>query len=805
MGDPLRQDEHEPFDIPDVLPLLPVRDLVVFPAQVVPLFVSREISLAAVEQALAKERLVFVVAQRDASEETPQAPQSVYGLGTCCLILRQRKLPDGRIKVLVQGLVKATLEEVVEQQPCTRARLRKIHELPFNAQQAQGEAALEAEALGRSVKTHLEKLIATGRGISPEQLLVLSGVQDPGRLADLCASSMQLKPQEAQEILELLDPVARLRRIHERLARESQLLAMQARLQSQAKEEISKTQREYYLREQLRQIQHELGERDEKAEMVAELRKKMDARGLPAHVAEEAGKELRRLEAMSLDSAEAAVVRSHLEWICELPWNKRTEEKLDLTEARRILDEDHHGLTKVKERMLEVLGVRKLKPDGRSPILLFLGPPGVGKTSLARSIARAMGRSYARISLGGVRDEAEIRGHRRTYVGALPGRILQGIKQAATMNPVFVLDEVDKLGSDVRGDPSSALLEVLDPEQNHAFRDHYLNLDFDLSQVFFIATANTLDGIPHALRDRMEIVELSGYSEEEKLAIAGKHLLPKQRDEHGLSADQIELPDATLKEVIASYTREAGVRELTRELAAVCRKVALQIAEGTTQKARLEPRDLQKLLGISRFEAQSTELEEIVGAATGLAWTPWGGDILRVEVTAMRAGRAKGLILTGQLGAVMQESAQAALSYIRSRAAGWGVAADFFDQHDLHLHVPAGAIPKDGPSAGATMAAALASLLTGRPCRRRVAMTGEITLRGRILAVGGVREKLLAAARAGVETVCIPQSNARELAELPASLQRKLEIVTISTLDDLFARVLLGGAPAPRVAVATAG
>ena len=802
MGDPLRQDEHEPFDIPDVLPLLPVRDLVVFPAQVVPLFVSREISLSAIEQALAKERLVFVVAQRDGSEESPHVPHGVYGMGTCCLILRQRKLPDGRIKVLVQGLVKATLEEVVEQQPCTRARLRKIHELPF---EAQGEPALEAEALGRSVKTHLEKLIATGRGISPEQLLVLSGVSDPGRLADLCASSMQLKPQEAQEILELLDPVARLRLIHDRLARESQLLAMQARLQSQAKEEISKTQREYYLREQLRQIQHELGERDEKAEMVAELRQKMDARGLPPHVAEESGKELRRLEAMSLDSAEAAVLRSHLEWICELPWNERTDEKLDLAEARRILDEDHHGLTQVKERMLEVLGVRKLKPDGRSPILLFLGPPGVGKTSLARSIARAMGRSYARISLGGVRDEAEIRGHRRTYVGALPGRILQGIKQAGTMNPVFVLDEVDKLGADVRGDPSSALLEVLDPEQNHAFRDHYLNLDFDLSQVFFIATANTLEGTPHALRDRMEIVELSGYSEEEKLAIAEKHLLPRQRDGHGLKADQIDLPAATVKEIIGSYTREAGVRELTRELAAICRKVALQIAEGKVARARLEPRDLQPLLGVARFDSAAAELEETVGAATGLAWTPFGGDVLRVEVTAMRASRAKGLILTGQLGAVMQESAQAALSYIRSRAPAWGVAADFFDQHDLHLHVPAGAIPKDGPSAGATMAAALASLLTGRPCRRRVAMTGEITLRGRILAVGGVREKLLAAARAGVETVCIPQGNARELPELPASLRRKLEIVPISTLDDLFAHALVGGAPAARVAVVTAG
>jgi ATP-dependent Lon protease len=632
------QDEREPFDIPDVLPLLPVRDVVVFPAQVVPLFVSREISLSAVEQALARERLVFVVAQRDPGDDAPKAPGGVYALGTVSLILRQRKMPDGRVKVLVQGLLKATLESVVEESPCTRARLRKIHELPF---EASGKPALEAEALARSVKTHLDKLIATGRGISPEQLLVLSGVQDPGRLADLCAASLQLKPIEAQEILEVLDPVARLRRIHDKLAKEAQLLAMQARLQSQAKEEISKTQREYYLREQLCQIQHELGERDEKAEMVADLREKIAGAGLPQPASEEAGKELRRLEAMSLESA---VLRTHLEMICELPWSKHTPDALDLAEARRVLDQD-------------------------------------------------------------------------------------------------------------------------------------------------------------------QVIELSGYSEEEKLAIAQKHLLPKQAAEHGLQPEQLDLPPPTLKKIIRSYTREAGVRQLTRALAAVCRKVALQIAEGKVPAPRVGP-DLNGLLGGPIYDTQAPELDETIGAATGLASTPWGGELLRVEVAAMR-GKSRGLILTGQLGGVMQESAQAALSYVRGRAPSWGVAPDFFEQHELHLHVPAGAIPKDGPSAGATMAVALASLITGRPCRRRMAMTGEMTLRGRILAVGGLREKLLAAARAGVETVCIPQGNARDLAELPSSLQRELEIVTISTLDDLFAHALVGGAPVDgakaRVAVATAG
>jgi ATP-dependent Lon protease len=782
-------------EIPDVLPVLPVRDLVVFPAMMVPLFVSREISLNAVEHALKQAgRFVFVVAQRDPTDDAPRAPDGVYRLGTICQIVRQRKLPDGRVKVLVQGLLKATLDAIATEEPCTCARVTHIHELPF---EGNGERAIEAEALVRNVKGHLEKMIATGKGISPEQLLLLSSVQDPGRLADVTAANLSLKMHEAQELLEVMDPLQRLRAIHERLTKEEQLLAMQARIQSQAKEEISKTQREYYLREQLRQIQHELGERDEKAELVADLKARIDAARLPPAARDEAEKELRRVGAMALDSAEAAVLRAHLDWICELPWEKRSEDSLDLARARTVLDEDHHGLTKPKQRILEALGVRKLKPEGRGPILLFVGPPGVGKTSLARSIARAMGRQMVRISLGGVRDEADIRGHRRSYVGAQPGRILQGMKHAGTINPVFVLDELDKLGADFRGDPSSALLEVLDPEQNHAFRDHYLNLDFDLSKVLFIATANSLDPVPAALRDRMEPIEIPGYTEEEKLHIAERHLLPRLLGEHGLSGAQLDCSRGTLLAIIRGYTRESGLRELTRELAALCRKIALRIAEGTPHKVHLGVRDVQSLLGQPRYAPWATGDGDAIGCATGLAWTPYGGEILRVEVAAMpgRSQRTGGLILTGQLGSVMQESAQAALSYIRSRAPDLGIPAEWFESHELHLHVPAGAIPKDGPSAGATMACALASLLSRRPCRAEVAMTGEVTLRGRVLAVGGLREKLLAAARAGVKIVCIPEANRRDLLELPRALRRRMQVVTVSTLDDLFAHALAGGVP----------
>ena len=788
------QDEQDQFEIPEVLPLLPIRDLVVFPYMIVPLFVSRAVSLAAIDAALARDRLVFLAAQKEVTDDDP-APEGMHTLGTVGMIMRMRKLGDGRVKLLVQGLVKARATAFQKEKPYHEVKVEKVSEVPLP------ELTLEAEALMRTAKEQLEGLIKAGKTLSPDIMLVIGGIADPGRLADLISSNLGLKVQDAQLVLEALEPLARLRLVSEHLRKESAVQAMQQKIQSQVKEEMSKTQREYYLREQLRLIQQELGDVDGKVEEMAGLREQLLRAKLPPEADEEARKQLRRLDQMHQDTAEAAVLRTYIEWLAELPWARRSEDDLDLVRAAKILDEDHYGLSKVKDRVLEYLGVCKLKKSIRGPILCFAGPPGVGKTSLGRSIARSMGRSFARISLGGVKDEGEIRGHRRTYVGAMPGRILQAMKQAKTMNPVVVLDEIDKLGADVRGDPSAALLEVLDPEQNREFRDHYLSLPFDLSGVLFIATANVIDTIPGPLRDRMEIIFLSGYSEEDKLHIAREHLIPRQIVENGLSGENLDLPDAAVKRLIRDYTREAGLRSLERQVAALCRKIARRVAEGHEKRVKISPRLVETMLGPPPYSHEERHEKSEIGQATGLAWTAAGGEVLHIEASAMKAGRP-GLILTGQLGDVMKESAQAALTYTRSRIKELGIPEDFFQVHELHIHVPAGAIPKDGPSAGVTMACALVSLATSVPLRRDVAMTGEVTLRGRVLPVGGLREKILAAMRQGITTVVVPAGNVKDLVELPAAVRRKVQIVPARTVDDALAVALVSGqAVAPKATV----
>ena len=774
--------EQEHFEIPDDLPLLPVRDLVVFPYMIVPLFVSREMSIAAVDEALSGDRLIFLAAQKEMADDDP-SPDGIYRFGSVGLIMRMRKLADGRIKILVQGLVKGQIESFLKEKPAFHVKVGRVTEPPVTA------ATPAVEALMRSVKENLERIISIGKILSPDILLILSSITDPGRLADLVASNLGLKVKESQEILETLDPVARLRLVNDTLTREVQVLQMQAKIQSQAKEEMSKTQREYFLREQLRAIKNELGESDGKAEEIEEYRQKLEQAGLPEPAQLEADKQLKRLEQMHQESAEAAVIRTYLDWLVETPWSTATEDNLDIKAAQLVLDEDHYDLDKVKERILEFLGVRKLKKDNKGPILCFVGPPGVGKTSLGKSIARALGRKFFRLSLGGVRDEAEIRGHRRTYVGAMPGRIIQGLKQAGANNPVFMIDEIDKIGADFRGDPAAALLEVLDPEQNFAFRDHYLNLDFDLSSVMFIGTANLLDPIPPALKDRMEVIRLSGYTEEEKLHIARKFLVPKQLEENGLTAEHISFSNTSLKAANLQYTREAGLRNLERVLARVCRKVARKVAEGRTKPYRITAGNLRKFLGPEQYDDTTWLEQDEIGVATGLAWTQYGGEVLHIEVTAMNGKRS--LLLTGHLGDVMKESAQAALSYTRSRSEQYNIEPTWFENREVHIHVPAGAIPKDGPSAGVTMATALISTATGRAVRRDVAMTGEITLRGRVLPIGGVKEKLLAAARAGCTRVVLPKGNEKDLEEVPAHLKRKLEFVFADRVAEAVAAALV--------------
>jgi len=781
--------EEQARKVPDTIPLLPVRDVVVYPFMILPLFVGREKSVRAVDESLSRDRLILLVAQRDAEKEDPGVDE-IHSVGTVAMIMRMLKMPDGRVKVLVQGLTRARVLGIERRDPYFEARIAEIHE-------AEGvTSAIEVEALIRSVKELVSKSVTLGKQIAPDVVVIVSNLDHPGRLADLVASHLDLKIEQAQEVLDLFDPIQRLKKIGELLSKEIEVLEVQQRIQSQAREEMDKTHREYYLREQMKAIQKELGETDDRGQELQELEQKIKKAKMPAGVEAEAKAQLGRLNRMHPDAAEASVIRTYLDWLIELPWSRQTKDKLSIKQASKILDEDHYNLEKVKERILEYLAVRKLKKKMKGPILCFVGPPGVGKTSLGRSIARAMGRKFIRISLGGVRDEAEIRGHRRTYIGALPGRIIQGIKQAGSNNPVFMIDEVDKVGTDFRGDPSSALLEVLDPEQNFSFSDHYLGVPFDLSNVMFICTANLADPIISALRDRLEIIDISGYTEEEKLHIAKRYLIPRQYQEHGIDGKRLLITDEAILKIIDEYTREAGLRNLEREIARVCRKVAREVAEGKRGQTRATATVLQRYLGAPKFLPDPEQETDEVGVATGLAWTQTGGDIIYIECSILR-GKGN-LSLTGHLGEVMKESAQAALSYARSRAADLGIKDDVFTKCDIHIHVPAGAIPKDGPSAGITMATALLSALTKVPVKRDVAMTGEVTLRGKVLPVGGIKEKVLAARRMGIHTVLIPARNDKDVKELPANVKRGMEFILVDHMDRVLEGALATQARAKR-------
>jgi ATP-dependent Lon protease len=776
-------------EIPEVLPLLPIRDIVIYPYMMLPLFVGRDISIRAVEESLSRDRLIFLVAQKNSSEENP-TPSEIHKVGTIASIMRMLKLADGRVKILVQGLSKGEVDTFTRERPFFEVKIRKVIEPTLQ------EVPIEVEALMRTAKEKIEQILNL-KNLPPEIVMVTDNISDPGVLADLVASNLRLKIEESQAILEIFDPIERLKKVNDLLSRELELSTMQARIQNQAKEEMSKTQRDYFLREQLKQIQQELGEGDERTEEINELRKQIEKAKMPIEVKREAGKQLRRLEQMHPESSEASLVRTYLDWLVDLPWSKKTRDNLNIKKAKQVLDEDHYNLEKIKERILEYLAVNKLRKKLKGPILCFVGPPGVGKTSLGRSIARALGRNFVRVSLGGVRDEAEIRGHRRTYVGALPGRVIQGIKQAGSSNPVFMLDEIDKVGADFRGDPSAALLEVLDPEQNHSFSDHYLNLSFDLSNTLFICTANLLDPIPAALADRMEVIQLSGYTNEEKLEIARKYLIPRQIEENGLSTKTIELSDDAMLRIIGEYTKEAGLRNLEREIASICRKVARKVAEGKTELTRITRANIHSFLGAPKFLPEPEQEHHEIGVATGLAWTSAGGEILYVEASLSK-GRGN-LTLTGQLGEIMKESAQAAVSYARAHAKKLDIEEDFYQKLDIHIHVPAGAIPKDGPSAGITMATALISALTKRAVSRDVAMTGEITLRGRVLPIGGLKEKSLAAFRAGIRTIIIPDRNEKDLDDIPKALRRKLHWVVAQNMSDVLNSALLPKPPAKSV------
>ncbi|NOY59624.1 MAG: endopeptidase La, partial [Calditrichaeota bacterium] len=760
--------------IPNELPILPLRDTVVFPNIVTPLVVAREKSVKLIHDAISGSRLIGLVAQKAAEQEEP-TKDDIHKFGTAAIILRMLKFPDGSLRVLVQGISRIKISSVVGESPYMTAKVRTIKE--------EYTKSTELEALKRNIAIQFQKVVGQVPQLPDELQVVVVNTEHPGKLADLVASNLSISVEEKQNLLELVDIKKRLKKLTVLVNREVEVLDMGTKIQDKVQTELGKNQREYFLREQLRAIQKELGIGDDRSMEIEELRQKIKDAQMSEEAEKEANRELDRLAKMQPGAAEYTVSRTYLDWMIALPWSKSTEDNLDIEQAQKVLDKDHYDLQKVKERIIEYLAVRKLKNDTKGPILCFVGPPGVGKTSLGRSIARSMGRKFVRISLGGVHDEAEIRGHRRTYIGALPGRIIQGIKNAGSNNPLFMLDEVDKIGMDFRGDPSSALLEVLDPEQNFSFSDHYLDVSFDLSKVMFITTANVLDTVPYALRDRMEVLELPGYIEEEKLQIAFKYLVPRQISENGLSRKYINFTRTGMRKIIHDYTREAGVRNLERQIATLCRKVAKDVAAGCEEKKIIAPEVVTELLGPIKFYSEVAERTSEPGVATGLAWTPTGGDILFIEATQM-AGN-KSLMLTGQLGDVMKESAQAALSYIRSHAKDLGISPSFFNKKDLHIHVPAGAIPKDGPSAGVTIATALVSLIKGRPVRNDLAMTGEVTLRGKVLPVGGIKEKVLAARRAGIKKIILPTKNQGDLEEIPENAKKNMHFFPVDTLNQV--------------------
>ena len=768
------EDDLSGVDVPAELPILPLRGVVIFPSAIVPLLISRGSSLKLVEDCRKGNNLLGLATQKNPDDENPTA-HALYARGCAGRILKMLKYPDGSVRILVQGIKRIEIRDYVQYEPYFHAHVAHLQDTFVPSK--------DLDALQAHMVSQFAKFVSMVPYLPDELQGVVMNIKDPGRVSDLIASNLNISVDEKQDLLNSLEVSTRLEKLSSILNREIELVELGNKIQTQVQSELNKNQKEFYLRQQMRAIQKELGENDSRSNEIEDLRKKIDDAQMPEEARKTADNELDRLRMIPPESAEHSMVRTYLEWLVNLPWSVSTEDNLDIHHARQVLDEDHYDLEKIKDRILEYLAVRKLKNDSKGPILCFVGPPGVGKTSLGRSIARAMGRKFARISLGGVRDEAEIRGHRRTYIGSLPGRIIQSLRTVGSHNPLFMLDEIDKLGMDFRGDPASALLEVLDPEQNFTFSDHYLDVPFDLSKVMFITTANYLEPVPPALKDRMEVIELAGYTEEDKLEIAKRHLIPKQIKENGLTESQISLVDDAILSIARSYTHEAGVRNLEREIGSVCRKVARAVTEGKTEQTVVTATKLRELLGPEKFFSEVAERTQEPGVATGLAWTQNGGDILFIESTRM-AGK-KGLTITGHLGDVMKESAQAALSYVRSRSDRLGLSSDFFENCDLHIHVPAGAIPKDGPSAGITIATSLASLLTGRPVHSHIAMTGEITLRGKVMPIGGVKEKVLAARRAGITTVILPKRNEKDMEDVPANVRQEIQFRFVETMDDV--------------------